>query len=528
MANFRSIILCSLYVLGLYPYFAALAENVADTSTSTCIPILEIEISPDNIYSDYEHISLVKKALDLLHFTTRSSVVEKELLFKKGDCFDKSLVNETERNLRDMGIFSYVDIYSHISKEGVVLTVATSDKFTLRLELSASQAGSQTKTRISVGEKNLFGLNKRFHFSKTGASNKKTKNRFSYTDPRIFQTHALKLLHETKDTKVTQLFGFSNPFRAFSDKHAYDFQYLDNNADTLLTVPNESDIDIPKRERSVSIAYAQEIGSDIFSKRAGFKFSNQTLRYFPETAKDPIPENVFVPNPLETNDFDASYHWSHRVDFIKTKGLDSLISQEDISLHNSFGLKVGVQQRKESKETEYHSKFGVTWGYSKKYSDHYLSSFRMNADTRFYRDDLREIVNSAFYHGYYFPSESQTYVGSMTYMYQFNRDALNIPLSLGADIGLRGHDVGSITGNKILLFNFEHRYRFPSKSQNIAFGQALFVDAGYAWERNQNINLREIEVDVGYGVRVNIPSILGEKLLRFDIGVNLATPPVSG
>jgi len=97
---------------------------------------------------------------------------------------------------------------------------------------------------------------------------------------------------------------------------------------------------------------------------------------------------------------------------------------------------------------------------------------------------------------------------------------------MGGDVGLRGYKAGSFTGNKSLLFNFELRHRFSFTWEKVAIGQAFFVDSGYAWKRDDDVQLDDLKFNVGWGLRFDIPSIFGKDILRFDIAVPVETGDV--
>jgi outer membrane translocation and assembly module TamA len=90
---------------------------------------------------------------------------------------------------------------------------------------------------------------------------------------------------------------------------------------------------------------------------------------------------------------------------------------------------------------------------------------------------------------------------------------------MGGDVGLRGFESSSFTGNKSLLFNFEFRQQLESKWSKIALGQAFFVDSGYAWKKGEDIAFEDLKTNVGWGLRFDMPSLFGDKLLRFDLAV---------
>jgi outer membrane protein assembly factor BamA len=90
---------------------------------------------------------------------------------------------------------------------------------------------------------------------------------------------------------------------------------------------------------------------------------------------------------------------------------------------------------------------------------------------------------------------------------------------MGGDVGFRGYETSSFTGNKSLLFNLEFRNRLPSKWSKVAIGQAFFADSGFAWKKGEDMRFQDLKFNVGWGLRFDIPSIFGKDILRFDLAV---------
>lgn len=92
-----------------------------------------------------------------LHAETRAHVIRRELLVDVGDPFDSALIEESERNLRALGIFRDVRIDSQVTDSGVVVRVRTADAWTTTFGVGAATSGSQSVIDLSLQEGNLFG-----------------------------------------------------------------------------------------------------------------------------------------------------------------------------------------------------------------------------------------------------------------------------------------------------------------------------------------------------------------------------------
>lgn len=95
--------------------------------------------------------------MNALHFTTRPSVVRKELLFRAGQPLDARRLQETERNLRRRGIFRRVLIDTVRVDDRLVARVFTSDGWTTNLDVGLSFTGNTVSWRAGAIEQNVLG-----------------------------------------------------------------------------------------------------------------------------------------------------------------------------------------------------------------------------------------------------------------------------------------------------------------------------------------------------------------------------------
>lgn len=105
--------------------------------------------------------------LNALHWTTRERVVRRELLIEEGDAYDQEKAEESERNLRGLGLFALVRVEPVVrAADGAFgLLAFTRDLWSLRLEQATNISGSLSDPTINqlllqLTERNLFGLGK--------------------------------------------------------------------------------------------------------------------------------------------------------------------------------------------------------------------------------------------------------------------------------------------------------------------------------------------------------------------------------
>lgn len=96
------------------------------------------------------------------HWLTERSTIERELLVHEGDTYQQTLVEESMRNLRGLGVFALVQIAPvQTGEPGTVdLLVYTRDLWSLRLEQQFSGAGSSFELAAQLVERNFLGRDK--------------------------------------------------------------------------------------------------------------------------------------------------------------------------------------------------------------------------------------------------------------------------------------------------------------------------------------------------------------------------------
>ena len=485
-------------------------------SQENCIKIRDVQIDAYDVYSEEEDPDFFETTLNFLHFTTRDKVIKQELLFQEGECLDTELTAETARNLRSLPIFSDVtiSILPIDTSNDVNILVTTKDRFTLRAEVSASHNAGTTKTRLSFGDKNLFGYNKALHFSQTNEDGEKL-SRYAYKDGRFFHDYALSVSYASAREGGLESYALANPFRSLNDPSAYFIAYNKNTQNFVYKLDDNEEEEVPQFFERQALGYSHELGSRKESKRLGFTLSNTQQNYFREDTSI----ETSIPDRLERVDFDITISLTDRHKFTVIQGLDSLVYKEDIELFKAFVFGVGVQQRDDSVGIGYHPKYQFGFREVRYNKENLFSSYYFNHTGRYYAGELLETDTTAFYHCYYLPKPGHVWVGGLAYQYRYGKDILNSPLSMGGDVGLRGFETSSFTGNKSLLMNLEFRHRLPSKWSKVAIGQVFFADTGFAWKKGEDMRFEELKSNIGWGLRFDVPSIFGGDVLRLDLAV---------
>jgi len=129
-------------------------------SQDTLAPVLDsIAIVTENVFSPEEVDKAdIFRLANGLRVTTRRWVVEREVLLEVGQPYDSVLADETERNLRRLGLFRQVDVDTSRIEGKLVATVYARDAWSTQPIIVVNIATDGTWTgRFGLTESNLFG-----------------------------------------------------------------------------------------------------------------------------------------------------------------------------------------------------------------------------------------------------------------------------------------------------------------------------------------------------------------------------------
>lgn len=507
----------TLLFFSIVPFFGVSIHAQAKEAIASCVKINTIQINTLDVFEGKEKGNLIRRALDALHYVTRESIIRTELLFTEGDCYNLELVEETQRILRRMDVLSEAHVETlPVDEHSVDMRITTRDRFTLRAEVSGSRSGGESKGRISFGERNILGFNKAFFYSSSKKSNDETITQYAYEDSRFFNDYAINTVYEEQDNNVLEKYSLYKPYRSLSDKNSYGISYNKDGIAVEYNAGNSVEYDIPKKSESTSLAYSVELGSRYQSRRIQLGLASSRIQY---QAIDELPDVTFS-GRLKKTDLDIAYNWQSRDDFIAMERIDNPYLIQDIGLLTSFSLGGGLQWREENNKNKHHTKVSAQFAQVQLIHDSFLLSYQLRSDYRLYAGEIKESNFEAFTRGYYLLDYDKSIVLGASFNHQRLNDELYLPMTIGGEIGLRGYDNGTFSGNKRIITNIEFRDRFPSPSNEILLAHAVFIDTGYAWKTNQSITLGELRSNIGWGLRVQVPSLFGRTVLRLD----LATP----
>lgn len=163
--------------------------------------------------------SVFLKVLNDMHSTTRRYVVRRELLLEPGAPFDSVLADESERNLRRLGLFRSVRVDTGRVNGKLAAIVRTRDAWSIKPRLQANLASDGTLTgSIGVTEENVAGtgnLLRVWYVRQTDRDGVVFAGRL----PRVGGSRfGLGATYEDLSDRSAGSWGIGNSYRSFSDR----------------------------------------------------------------------------------------------------------------------------------------------------------------------------------------------------------------------------------------------------------------------------------------------------------------------
>lgn len=484
--------------------------------------------------------------LNWFHITSRKTVIEREVLLRRGEKYDQARVEETERNLRVQRQISVVLIVPTrgSSPDRVHLLVVTKDVWSLRLNWEPSFYNGLRSLLLQPSEENFAGRHKILNATINLAPLTYSVG-IGFTDPRIGGSRLdtsvranLIFNCQTNDVEgATGSLVYGKPLYSAHTQWAWSVGALWNQSyvrpagsvgqsictgrraapvDFLPTrglVPYEFHQDVLRGQIAVTRSFGVAIKSDV---TFGIESNRQQYRPPPELANESIAVQDAFRSYLPVSDtrlspFAQFHGFENR--FLHVIDLETLGLQEDVVLGHDVWLKAYPALRAVGSTRDL---FGVYSGlaYTLPVADGFARSY----------------VSSTIEFSHPGESDAQLVLGGhfVTPRFAFGRliadgyfldryqNYLNPLVSLGGLDRLRGYRPQAFVGPNAAVVNVELRSK-PIQILTVQVGTALFYDVGDTGIDLAHIDLRH---GVGYGLRFAFPQIQ-RAVFRIDVGLPL-------
>jgi outer membrane protein assembly factor BamA len=482
----------------------------------------EIYIQAGDIFNSEEpgEDRFLFRLANRIHTTTRSTTVERKLLFHPGDPYDPRVLKETARYLRSLGYIydaTVEPIRYHANR--VDIAVRTRDVWTLNAGAGLKRSGGENTFQAQLEESNFLGTGRLLDLKYVDNPDR-SSSRLRFVDDALFGSRfELRLWYADNSDGYRRIFDLERPF------FSLDTQW--SGAVKALSDMRRERIYIQGRIRH---RFGHE--KTFAEVRAGISkgFVNKSTRRW--HLGYTYEEDRFFKDRDSNPDFDIpqdrrhSYVWIgfEQVEdgFVETQNLDQLNRVEDLNLGR-----------------EVHARLG-------------FSSTALGGDGN------KAIFSASLHYGWALPSGQNLFVDGWTsgrwgedgeentllgtewryYIQNFGHHRLRVSfrgdiafnldpesqLLLGGSNGLRGYSRNFQNGTRRLLVSIEQRfYTKWELFKLINVGAAAFFDAGRAWHDSGNLRGNDLGVlrDVGLGLRLSSSRSSKGQMVHLDVAFPL-------
>ena len=501
------------------------------TSSPDDLVVRDIYVDNQNIFNPTrpKESGFIFRLANALHIKTKVHIIEKYLLFKRGDIFSERLLDESERLLRKTRNLQDALISYKVDGQLVDVYVATQDTWSLKPKVDYSHKGGVNKSELGIEEDNLLGLGIRTSISHLSDGERTSKILKINDDNLTGRWHALGLVYADSSDGSQKSLSFAQPFYALDTRNTYGFIY-----DNL----DEEDIvyDYGKEQNKYR---AQTQANDFFwgwsegltSKgvvRHSVGLINEDnrydalLNYVPPSDIPPIdnPATPLIPLDLEEIYLPQNYHSFYpyySLDFLQNKykkvtNFERIGKTEDLYLGHKAGVQVGYGKESWGNDQER----GYFEAYAEKamlISAYNLVFFNADIKGRYAlknnaavgetpNDGFQNLITSASIR--YYQTQNEHFKGYVDfYNWSTLRADKRDGLYMDPETGLRGYPLYYLSGTHLQKMSIEERfYSNIYFLQIFKLGAAVFYDIGHI---TGNINAEKdgIYQDVGLGLRLS-------------------------
>jgi hypothetical protein len=459
------------------------------------------------------------RAANRLHVRTRESVLRAQLLFQSGDLYSARVLQETERNLRNLSFLREPHITPLRYHDGLVdVLVEVHDVWTLQIGPSFGRSGGKNHTSLSFEDANLLGWGKTLIFG-LDQSVDRNSTTLEWRDPNVWGSRWQDILRYTNssDGQVRSVEVW-RPFYALNVRRSYGMLYSDSAlTDTRYRLGDPyDDYHHTQRNAGLYIGYSPGLTAGrTIRYTVGWQLAHDDFRASPTgSTLGPLPGNRHLVYPYARIDL-------VRDDFITTRNLELIDRTEDLQFGLNGSLLVG--EALPLWGADRHATItsaSISWGREITHRQQYYLTGAFNNRIEQGQSVDQRWSASALY--YWRTSQRTLARARMSVIRGSHLDQDNV-VELGGDNGLRGYPLRYQRGTGLSLINLEERvYTDWTLWQLFDIGGAAFFDAGRIHGQN-TIGVPDLGwlKDVGIGLRLgNSRSSLGN-VIHVDIAAPL-------
>ena len=450
------------------------------------------------------------------HYLTTEENIRQQILFTEGDTYERRLVKESARLLRQQNHLYDADIRAvNVCDDKVDLEVITRDVWSLNLDASFKRSGGENKFRIGLAETNLFGTGKQISVVSRQDTDRES-NVISYRDNNLFGTRIrTRLLFANNDDGSHQFARVTLPFFSLDSRRTWGISLatIDRIDTQYFKGDKVTETDHAIEEFSVFYGFSDGIVKGV-SRRWIFGYTYREDFFF---EGPDLPEPTTKPRNRELS-YPFLQYEAIEDNYVTSFNLDQIHRTEDLHLGHFFRASLGYAATELGSDEDrlvFEGEFSDTLIYSEKT----LLQHRFNwqANWNLEQDTSEDVVLEYTIKYFRGQTENRSFFSSFSMVWSENLNS-NRQILLGGETGVRGFDKRLQVGDRRMILTLEERQFTNYHLFNLAYlGFAVFIDIGRAWDPGVDDGLDDnILADVGFGVRLASSKANSGRIIHID------------
>ena len=489
---------------------ASLAVTGSAVAQDSPIYIRSIHLERQNVFSDSAaELNGTKRVANRIHVVTRERVLRREIPFTEGDVLDEELVSHAERELRGISFIDRANSRIEVTGDSADIYFSTTDAWTLMPGYIFESSGGQTELGLNLQEDNLLGLGKALYGEVLWVSDLDGPTwLFSFDDPQLLGSkYYVTGAADTGPLGHSWTLSTGKPFKSPDDPWSYGGGVYGSDIEDRLFNEGVEVSRVREQSSGFSVDATRAFGARYRKKKIGLEYEYYELLF--SSLGDSI-----TTTPLPDDELAHVIRLSGSIErtiYTETERINKFGRTEDIKNGRKTSGRVGRTLPIEGKVDRW--ELGASHRERFAIGSHNFLEGSATFSTLFDRDTILSFDGRCYNNAIPW----LTFAGNAQFDYSWNLIETSQFL-LGAENGLRGYPARQFNGDKRFVANLEARFFTQVEILTVAIGGVAFVDAGTAWQRNQEVDFGTLNYDVGTGLRLHYVKAAGSPVMRIDVG----------
>ena len=535
-------------------------DSAAPADTSLVVG--DIDLDMEQIFTKEEMAQAegftltLQKVMNGLHIKSRPWLIRQELLFKEGERFRYDLLEESERNLRSLGILNNIKVAPTDTTDAgkVNVRVTTHETWTLGLGISfALTSSGEARWSASLTEKNFLGTGLLVRGA-IGDDLNARYGRIYLKQNRLFRTPIQAELNlDNRTDGHDRWFALSVPFRADDQtwkvrvvgwNRLYNVRYYLSNAGPAGEDPGRNQslyASIPRAYKSGEVSVARRVSAKGYGRvwRLGLtmvlrdiSFDLGNGQFYLSDGRAADLSYLQAPGSPMSRDtglrvWPHLFVGTHGRDWIQTRFLRQYNNREDVALNWAATLRTGPSGTNVGSEAAHGDRWTTELNASNwdRVGRHFwLQSLSLVHD---FGNDLDEYHMVDALTGLYlrFGEPERPYTWK-SFLELVHGDRLrgDLAATLGLDRGLRTLDVDGMAGDRLLRWSSEIGHVLPWVPLGVVqTGWGVYYAGGLSkWDTETTALGPDTRHEIGVGLRLGGTRSGNSDLARVDLTYDLS------